>query len=68
MDTILVIDAGSSQLRFRIYSVEGEGSLRQQVKGRIDGVARDYKRAVPAAIRLPIAPIRSKQCRIFQPH
>jgi acetate kinase len=40
MDTILVIDAGSSQLRFRIYSVEGEGSLRQQVKGRIGGIGR----------------------------
>jgi acetate kinase len=40
MDTILVINAGSSHLRFRIYSVEGEGILRQQIKGRIDGIGR----------------------------
>ena len=40
MDTILVINAGPSDLRFQIYSVEGEGTLRQRLKGRIDGIGR----------------------------
>ncbi|UPJ98720.1 hypothetical protein IVB07_15155 [Bradyrhizobium sp. 172] len=40
MDTILVINAGSSDLRFQIYSVEGEGRLRQRLKGQMDGIGR----------------------------
>jgi acetate kinase len=40
MDTILVINAGSSDLRFHIYSVEGEGRLRQRLNGRMDGIGR----------------------------
>lgn len=40
MDTILVINAGSSDLRFQIYSVEGDGRLRQRLKGEMDGIGR----------------------------
>ncbi|MBR0955040.1 acetate/propionate family kinase [Bradyrhizobium canariense] len=38
MDTILVVDAGPSCVKFQVYSVEGEGRLRQQLKGRVDGL------------------------------
>jgi acetate kinase len=38
MDTILVINAGSSSVKFQIYSIEGEGRLRRQIKGQIDGI------------------------------
>ncbi|MDE5444273.1 acetate/propionate family kinase [Bradyrhizobium sp. CSA207] len=38
MDTILVVNAGSSSVKFRIYSIENEGMLRQQLKGQIDGI------------------------------
>ena len=38
MDTILVINAGSSSVKFQIFSVEGEGDLRRQIKGQIDGI------------------------------
>lgn len=38
MDTILVVNAGPSCVKFQIYSVEGEGRLRQQLKGRVDGL------------------------------
>jgi acetate kinase len=38
MDTILVVNAGSSSVKFQIFSVEGDGALRRQVKGQIDGI------------------------------
>jgi acetate kinase len=40
MDTILVVNAGSSDLRFHVYSVEGEGRLRQRLKGQMNGIGR----------------------------
>ena len=38
MDSILVINAGSSSVKFQIFSVEGEGKLRRLIKGQIDGI------------------------------
>lgn len=38
MDTILVVDAGPSSVEFQIYSAEGDGRLRQQLKGQVDGI------------------------------
>jgi acetate kinase len=38
MDTILVVNAGSSSVKFQVFSVEGEGALRRLVKGQIDGI------------------------------
>ena len=38
MDTILVVNAGSSSVKFQIYSIEGEGRLRRQIKGQVDGI------------------------------
>jgi acetate kinase len=38
MDTILVVNAGSSSVKFQIFAVEGEGVLRRQVKGQMDGI------------------------------
>ena len=38
MDTILVVNAGSSSVKFQIFSVDGEGSLRRQIKGQMDGI------------------------------
>ncbi|MDA9432260.1 acetate/propionate family kinase [Bradyrhizobium sp. CCBAU 51627] len=46
MDTILVVNAGSSSVKFQIFSVEGEGRLRRQIKGQMDGIgARPRLRA-----------------------
>lgn len=36
--TILVVNAGSSSVKFRVYAVESGLSLRQIVKGDIDGI------------------------------
>lgn len=38
MDTILVVNAGSSSVKFQIFSVEGEGRLQRQIKGQVDGI------------------------------
>ena len=38
MDTILVVNAGSSSVKFQVFSVEGEGKLQRQIKGQMDGI------------------------------
>ena len=38
MDTILVVNAGSSSVKFQIFSIEGEGQLRRLIKGQMDGI------------------------------
>lgn len=38
MDTILVVNAGSSSVKFQVFSAEGEGTLRRQIKGQMDGI------------------------------
>ncbi|MET4331368.1 acetate kinase [Bradyrhizobium sp. i1.15.2] len=38
MDTILVVNAGSSSVKFQVYSIEGDGILRRQLKGQMDGI------------------------------
>ncbi len=38
MDTILVVNAGSSSVKFQVFGVERDGSLKRQVKGQVDGV------------------------------
>jgi acetate kinase len=38
MDTILVVNAGSSSVKFQVFAVEGEGTLQRQIKGQIDGI------------------------------
>jgi acetate kinase len=49
MDTILVVNAGSSSVKFQIFSVEGEGKVRRQVKGQLDGIgSRPRLRAIGA--------------------
>jgi acetate kinase len=38
MDTILVVNAGSSSVKFQVFSVDGGGSLERRIKGQMDGV------------------------------
>ena len=38
MDTILVVNAGSSSVKFQIFGVEGAGALHRLIKGQIDGI------------------------------
>jgi acetate kinase len=38
MDTILVVNAGSSSVKFQVFSVDGNGGLKRQLKGQMDGI------------------------------
>ena len=38
MDTILVVNAGSSSVKFQVFSVEGASGLGRQMKGQVDGI------------------------------
>lgn len=49
MDTILVVNAGSSSVKFQVFAIEGEGRLRRQIKGQMDGIgSRPRLRAADA--------------------
>jgi acetate kinase len=37
MDTILVVNAGSSSVKFQVFGIE-VGDLRRQIKGQVDGI------------------------------
>ena len=32
------VNAGSSSVKFQVFAIEGEGRLRRQIKGQIDGI------------------------------
>jgi acetate kinase len=50
MDTILVVNAGSSSVKFQIFAIEGTGELRRRIKGQMDGIgSRPCLRASGAA-------------------
>ena len=38
MDTILVVNAGSSSVKFQVFALESDGSIRRQLKGQVDGI------------------------------
>jgi acetate kinase len=46
MDTILVVNAGSSSVKFQIFAVQSSGELTRKIKGQVDGIgARPRLRA-----------------------
>jgi acetate kinase len=38
VDTILVVNAGSSSVKFQVFSVEPAAELKRQIKGQMDGI------------------------------
>ncbi len=38
MDTILVVNAGSSSIKFQVFGLDGQGKLSRQLKGQMDGI------------------------------
>ncbi len=38
MDTILVVNAGSSSVKFQVFEVEGPQTLRRLISGQMDGI------------------------------
>jgi acetate kinase len=55
MDTILVVNAGSSSVKFQIFSVEGEGKLRRLIKGQMDGIGSRPRLRASGADNDPLA-------------
>ena len=49
MDTILVANAGSSSVKFQVFGIEQDGSLKRQIKGLMDGVGSRPRLRVTAA-------------------
>ena len=46
MDSILVINAGSSSVKFQVFEVDRAGTLHRQVQGQVDGIgSRPHLRA-----------------------
>ena len=49
MDTILVVNAGSSSVKFQVFGVDSDGRLRREIKGQMDGIgSRPRLRATDA--------------------
>ena len=38
MDTILVVNAGSSSVKFQVFAAQSSGELTREIKGQIDGI------------------------------
>ena len=38
MDTILVVNAGSSSVKFQVFALDGDDTIRRQLKGQVDGI------------------------------
>src|SRR5262245_5804109 len=38
MDPILVVNAGSSSVKFQVFAIEGSNDLTLQIKGQVDGI------------------------------
>jgi acetate kinase len=49
MDTILVVNAGSSSVKFQVFGIDGGASLRRLIKGQMEGIGtRPHLRAEDA--------------------
>jgi acetate kinase len=55
MDTILIVNAGSSSVKFQVFSVEGEGKLRRMIKGQMDGIGSRPRLRASGADSDPLA-------------
>ena len=56
MDTILIVNAGSSSVKFQIFTVEGDGGLRRQIKGQMDGIGSRPRLCASGSTGEPLTP------------
>jgi len=50
MDTILVVNAGSSSVKFQVFALDRDGRMQREIKGQVDGIgSRPRLRATGAA-------------------
>src|SRR5512139_992547 len=54
MDTILVVNAGSSSLKFQVFETDGKFSLKRLLKGQMEGIGTQPRMRAEAADRTPL--------------
>jgi acetate kinase len=54
MDTILVVNAGSSSVKFQVLVIQGEGKLDRLIKGQMDGIGARPRLRAENADRKPL--------------
>ena len=54
MDTILVVNAGSSSVKFQVFAAEGDRGLARLIKGQMDGIATRPRLRAEAADKKPL--------------
>jgi acetate kinase len=73
MDTILVVNAGSSSVKFQVFRTEGTSGLARLIKGQMDGIAARPRLRATAAdgtllIDEPYAPEQAAMNKLARPH
>ena len=54
MDTILVVNAGSSSVKFQVFGVEEPRGLQRLIKGQIDGIGTRPRLVAQASDKSPL--------------
>jgi acetate kinase len=54
MDTILVVNAGSSSLKFQVFAIDRHGALERLLKGQIDGIGTRPRLRAESADKTPL--------------
>jgi acetate kinase len=54
MDTILVVNAGSSSVKFQVFGADAAGGLERLIKGQMDGIAARPRLRAAAADGTPL--------------
>ena len=54
MDTILVVNAGSSSVKFQLFGVDGTGVLERLIKGQLDGISTRPRLVAQASDKSPL--------------
>jgi acetate kinase len=54
MDTILVVNAGSSSVKFQVFAIDGKGGLERLIKGQVDGIGTRPRLRAAAADQKPL--------------
>ena len=54
MDTILVVNAGSSSVKFQLFGVDGTGVLERLIKGQLDGIGTRPRLVAQASDKSPL--------------
>jgi len=55
MDAILVVNAGSSSLKFQVFATDRQSALERLVKGQMDGIGTRPRLRTEAADKTPLA-------------